>query len=161
RYKLEGMDDDWQDAGTRRQAFYNNLPPRTYHFRVIACNNSGVWNETGASLDFSVAPAYYQTAWFRLSGVAAFLILVSALYRLHLRRVARHFEVRMQERTRIAQDLHDTLLQGCLSASMQLHLLADNVPDDSPVKHPLTHIQQLMSRVIDEGRIALRGLRFS
>src|SRR5262249_30049499 len=70
RYKLEGWDRDWQDAGTRGQAFYSNLPPRDYRFRVIACNNSGVWNEAGASLDFSVAPAYYQTAWFRLACVA-------------------------------------------------------------------------------------------
>src|SRR6266481_308037 len=59
RYKLEGRDGDWQDAGTRRQAFYTDLPPRNYRFRVVACNNSGVWNETGALLDFSVAPAYY------------------------------------------------------------------------------------------------------
>ena len=67
QYKLEGYDRDWQDAGTRRQAFYSNLPPRNYTFRVKACNNSGVWNEAGASLDFFVAPAYYQTNWFRFS----------------------------------------------------------------------------------------------
>ena len=59
RYMLEGYDRDWQDAGKRRQAFYNNLPPGTYRFRVMACNNSGVWNETGTFLDFSIAPAYY------------------------------------------------------------------------------------------------------
>jgi len=58
RYKLEGWDRDWQDAGTRRQAFYTNLSPRKYRFRVTACNNSGVWNEAGTFLDFSVAPAY-------------------------------------------------------------------------------------------------------
>ena len=67
RYKLEGYDGDWQDVGNRRQAFYTNLSPTNYRFRVIACNNSGVWNETGASLNFSIAPAYYQTAWFRTS----------------------------------------------------------------------------------------------
>ena len=71
--KLEGWDRDWQDMGNRRQAFYNNLPPRNYRFRVIASNNSGVWNEAGAALDFSVAPAYYQTLWFRLTMVAAAL----------------------------------------------------------------------------------------
>src|SRR5262249_26715898 len=73
RYKLEGWDRDWQDAGTRRQAFYSNLPPRNYTFRVIASNNSGVWNEAGTSLPFSVAPAYYQTWWFRSLCVVAFL----------------------------------------------------------------------------------------
>ena len=72
KYKLEGHDRDWQDAGNRRQAFYNDLPPRHYRFRVMASNNSGVWNETGDTLEFSIAPAYYQTNWFRASLVAAF-----------------------------------------------------------------------------------------
>src|SRR5262249_13811756 len=116
RYLLEGHDRDWQDAGNRRQVFYNDLPPRNYRFRVIASNNSGVWNETGASLDFAIAPAYYQTTWFRLSMVATFLLLLAGLHQLRLRRVARQVEVRMEERvnerTRIARDLHDTLLQS-------------------------------------------------
>jgi PAS domain S-box-containing protein len=81
RYKLEGWDRDWQDAGTRRQAFYSNLPPRNYRFRVMACNNSGVWNEAGAFLDFSVAPAYYQTWWFRSLCVLVFLAIVYGAYR--------------------------------------------------------------------------------
>jgi PAS domain S-box-containing protein len=81
RYKLEGWDQDWQDAGTRRQAFYSNLPPRNYTFRVKACNNSGLWNEAGTSLDFSAAPAYYQTYWFRLSCFAAFVALLWTLHR--------------------------------------------------------------------------------
>jgi PAS domain S-box-containing protein len=81
RYKLEGYDRDWRDAGTRRQAFYSNLPPRNYTFRVKACNNSGVWNETGASLEFFVASAYYQTNWFRIVCVTAFIALLWALHR--------------------------------------------------------------------------------
>jgi PAS domain S-box-containing protein len=81
QYKLEGYDRDWQDAGTRRQAFYSNLPPRNYTFRVKACNNSGLWNEAGASLDFFVAPAYYQTNWFRLLCVAVLIALLWALHR--------------------------------------------------------------------------------
>jgi PAS domain S-box-containing protein len=81
QYKLEGYDRDWQDAGTRRQAFYTNLPPRSYTFLVKACNNSGVWNESGASLNFFVAPAYYQTNWFRLSCVAIFIALLWTLHR--------------------------------------------------------------------------------
>ena len=76
RYRLDGYDRDWHEAGTRRQAFYTDLPPGKYSFRVIACNSDGVWNENAAKLDFSVAPAYYQTNWFRalcaalLSGAA-------------------------------------------------------------------------------------------
>ena len=87
RYKLEGYDRDWQDAGTRRQAFYSNLPPRRYVFRVKACNNSGVWNEAGASLDFSVAPAYYQTNWFRLFCVVTFIALLWAVHRWRVHRL--------------------------------------------------------------------------
>src|SRR6266446_3419148 len=87
RYKLEGWDRDWQEAGTRRQAFYSNLPPRNYTFRVLACNNSGVWNEEGASLGFSIAPAYYQTTWFRVSCMAAFVALLSCIYRLRVRSI--------------------------------------------------------------------------
>jgi ligand-binding sensor domain-containing protein len=116
KYKLEGFDKDWQNAGTRRQAFYTNLPPKNYTFRVKACNNSGVWNEAGAFLDFSVAPAYYQTIWFRLSCVAALLALVWGLYQLRLQQLAREFNMRLDERvserTRIARELHDSLLQG-------------------------------------------------
>ena len=116
RYKLEGRDADWQDADTRRQAFYSDLPPRSYRFRVAACNNSGVWNEAGTFLDFSIAPTYYQTTWFRLSCVAAFLALLCALYQSRVHQLARQFNMRLEERvnerTRIARELHDTLLQN-------------------------------------------------
>ncbi len=87
RYKLEGLDADWQNVGTRRQAYYSNLAPRQYRFRVIACNNDGVWNDAGASVDFSIIPAYYQTTWFLVTCLAAFLALLWALYKLRLRRI--------------------------------------------------------------------------
>ena len=89
RYKLEGLDSDWQDAGNRRQAFFTNLAPGNYRFRVIASNNSGVWNNEGAALAFSVAPAYWQTRWFWALCVAAFAALLTALYRMRLSQVAR------------------------------------------------------------------------
>ena len=92
RYMLEGWDRDWQDAGTRRQAFYNNLPPRKYRFRVIACNNSGVWNEEGASLEFVIPPAWYQTNWFRALCAAAFLALLWAAYHIRVRQLRRQEE---------------------------------------------------------------------
>ena len=87
RYKLDGYDRDWQDPQTRRQAFYSNLRPRKYRFHVIASNNSGVWNETGAELDFNVAPAYYQTNWFRALYVLAFVALLWAAYRMRVRQL--------------------------------------------------------------------------
>jgi PAS domain S-box-containing protein len=89
RYKLEGIDTDWQSAGTRRQAFYTNLPPGKYRFHVIACNNDGVWNEEGARLDFVIAPAWYQTIWFRFLCVVAFLAFLWGLYQLRVQRLRR------------------------------------------------------------------------
>ena len=84
RYKLEGIDTDWQSAGTRRQAFYTNLPPGKYRFHVIACNNDGVWNEQGANLDFVITPAWYQTNWFRGLYVLAFFTLLWAAYQMRV-----------------------------------------------------------------------------
>ncbi len=116
KYKLEGQNQNWHEVINERQATYTNLAPRKYRFRVIASNNSGVWNETGDSLEFSVAPAYYQTNWFRASLVAAFFLALWALYRMRLRQIAQEFnarlEGRVEERTRVARDLHDTLLQS-------------------------------------------------
>ena len=91
RYRLDGHDRDWQDVGTRREAFYTDLGPGKYRFRVIATNNdsSGVWDEQGATLDFAVAPAFYQTAWFRSLGVFLFLAVLTGLYRLRLRHLER------------------------------------------------------------------------
>ena len=87
RYKLEGHDSEWQDPGTRRQAFYSDLPPANYRFRVIASNNDGVWNEEGATLAFSVAPAWFQTWWFRSGSLAALLALLWCIYRLRIRSI--------------------------------------------------------------------------
>ena len=116
RYKLEGVDKDWEDAGTRREAFYTRLGPGKYHFQVIACNNDGVWNEVGARLDFGIAPTWYQTNWFRIACVAGFLALMWELYQLRLQQLRKQFNVRLEERvnerTRIARELHDTLLQS-------------------------------------------------
>jgi signal transduction histidine kinase len=116
RYMLEGHDTEWQKPVTRRQAFYNDLAPGRYKFRVIACNNDGVWNEVGATLGFVVAPAWYQTIWFRVSCLIGFVVLLWALYQLRLQQLQQQFnmrwEARLGERTRIARELHDTLLQS-------------------------------------------------
>jgi signal transduction histidine kinase len=164
RYKLEGRDRDWQDAGNRRQAFYNNLPPRDYRFRVVACNNSGVWNETGAFLDFSVAPAYYQTTWFRLSCVAAFLALLWGLFQLRLRQLTREFnaglEARVNERTRIARDLHDTLLQGFQGLMFRLQAVRNMLPGrPSEAMQALDIALERGDKAIVEGRDTVADLR--
>jgi PAS domain S-box-containing protein len=87
RYKLEGQDPDWKEVVNEREAQYSNLAPGNYRFRVAACNNSGVWNEAGAFLDFSIAPAYYQTTWFRVSCMAALVALLWCIYRLRVRSI--------------------------------------------------------------------------
>src|SRR5262249_39726185 len=129
RVKLEGWDSDWQDMGNRRQAFYGNLAPRSYRFPVIAANNSGVWKEAGASFDFAIAPAYYQTTWFRATVVVAGVGMLWAAYRTRLRRLAHEFEERLQERItermRIARELHDTLLQSFQGLMLRLQVVDD------------------------------------
>jgi signal transduction histidine kinase len=163
RYKLEGHDQDWQGPVTRRQTFYNDLPPGKYTFRVIACNNDGVWNEEGAMVEFTIMPAFYQTSWFVLLCATAITLLIFAAYRWRVRWIAaqldRHFEERLAERTRIAQDLHDTLLQGVLSASMQLYVANDQLSEDAPAKPLVTRVLELMGHAVNEGRNTLRGLR--
>jgi PAS domain S-box-containing protein len=89
RFRLDGHDRDWQDAGTRREAFYTDLGPGKYRFRVTSSNDNGVWNEAGASLDFAIAPAFYQTAWFRSLGVFLFLALLAGFFRLRIRHLER------------------------------------------------------------------------
>lgn len=110
-------------------------------------------------------PRFWQTRWFQFFCILAILLVVLVLYRLRLRQLTRQlnvrFEERLSERTRIAQDLHDTLLQGFVSASMQLHVAADHLPADSPARAPLGRVLELMGQVIDEGRNAVRDLRSS
>jgi signal transduction histidine kinase/ligand-binding sensor domain-containing protein len=120
RYKLEGWDSDWKDVGNRRQAFYTGLGPGRYQFSVVASNNDGVWNEAGTSLDFSIAPAYYQTTWFRLAGVAVVLALFLALHHLRLRALAREFNVRERLRQLESDFAHKNRLttMGELTASL-------------------------------------------
>jgi signal transduction histidine kinase/ligand-binding sensor domain-containing protein len=164
RYRLEGKaGGDWQEAGARREAFFTNLSPGSYRFHVIACNNDGIWNQEGAALDFVILPAFHQTAWF--FGLCAALTagLAWSAYRWRVRQVRavldRRFEERLAERTRVARELHDTLLQGFLSASLQLHVAVDELSPGEPAKSRFDRVQQLMSQVIEEGRQALRGLR--
>jgi len=167
RYKLEGWDRDWQDAGNERKAFYSNLPPRKYRFRVMACNNSGVWNEAGTFLDFSVAPAYYQTTWFRLSCVAAFLALLGGLYQLRLRQLAREYDIRVEERvgerTRIARELHDSLLQGVQGLMFRLQAVRELLPGRAPAEaiEALDVALERGDKVIVEGRDTISDLRQS
>ena len=163
RYRLDGPDQDWSNEVALRQVEYTNLGPGKYRFRIVASNGLGAWNGPETVVPFVIEPALWQTWYFEFLCAALLLLIVFAVYRLrmaHLReQMNLRFQDRLIERTRIAQDLHDTLLQGVLSASMQLDLAEDQVPEDSPAKPLLRRVLQLMGQVTEEGRRALRGLR--
>jgi ligand-binding sensor domain-containing protein/signal transduction histidine kinase len=163
RYKLDGSDQGWSDTVASRQVAYKNLGPGTYVFRIVASNSVGLWNGPETSVPFVIEPAFWQTWWFRLACLAGCCLTIFAIYRLHIHQLTKRLNVgfreRLAERTRIAQELHDTLLQGVLSATLQLDVAEDQLPEDSPSKPLLKRVLQLMATVTEEGRNALRGLR--
>jgi signal transduction histidine kinase/ligand-binding sensor domain-containing protein len=158
RYQLEGLDSDWVDAGTRRSTFYNYVPPGNYCFRVTACNGDGVWNQSASSLALTVLPYFWQTPWFIGLGAGGLLVSVVGSVRLvekrklH-RRVKRLEQERMleQERTRIAQDLHDEMgARLCRISFMSAHARrAQDVPDE---------LKQQIAAISDDSREVLHSL---
>ena len=165
RYLLEGRDKGWQDPGLRRQAFYSDLRPGSYRFRVIASNNDGVWNETGATLDFKIAAAWYQTIWFRALCFVAGLVLLWAIYRVRVQRMARsmkaRFDERLAERTRIARDLHDTFLQTIQGSKLVADDALSATTDLSHMRQAMEKLSIWLGRATEEGRAALNSLRTS
>jgi len=166
RYKLEGHDGNWHEVVNDRQVQYTDLPPGDYHFRVMACNNSGVWNEEGTVLDFSIAPAYYQTIWFRLGLIVLFLALLWAAYMFRVRQLAMQFnrtlEARVSERTRIARDLHDTLLQSFQGLLLRFQSVLKMLPErPAEARQRLESALDQAAAAITEGRDAVQGLRMS
>jgi len=165
RYMLEGVDKGWQDAGPRREAFYTRLGPGQYHFRVIACNNDGVWNDQGVRLEFRIAPAWFQTSWFDALCACAFLLLLWTLYQLRLRQLRRQFhavvETRVDERTRIARELHDTLLQSFQGLTLNFQRARNLLPGRaSEAVQVLDAALDGAEQAIVEGRDAIHDLRF-
>ncbi len=163
RYKLDGADQNWSGIVTSREVTYNNLSPGRYQFRIIASNGENLWNGPQTAVAFVVERAFWQTWWFSALCVSAVILLLLAIYRLRMYQITRQlssrFHERLAERTRIARDLHDTLLQGVLSASMQLDLAEDQLPDDSPSKPRLKRVMELLGKVTEEGRGTLHALR--
>ena len=163
RYKLEGLDRDWQDVGTRREALYTNLGPGRYTFRVIASNNDGVWNDTGASIDFTIAPAFYQTRWFYALCAVACLGVLVALYRARMRQVAAQvrgrLEARLAERERIARDLHDTLLQGIQGLIWRFQAATDRIPSTEPARQLMEQSLDRADLLLAESRDKVKDLR--
>jgi ligand-binding sensor domain-containing protein len=163
RYKLEGHDLGWQEPETRRQAFYNDLRPGKYRFHVIACNNDGVWNDAGASLEFSVAPAWYQTNWFRALCVVAGGFIVCLIHRLRVRQISSaisaRFDERLAERTRMARELHDTFLQTIQGSKLVADDALDPSTDPIRMRRAMEQLSVWLGRATQEGRAALNSLR--
>ena len=164
KYMLGGQDPDWKEVINDRHAQYSNLPPRTYRFRVMACNNSGVWNEMGDTLQFSIDPAVYQTNGFRALCAAVFLALLWAAYKFRVHQVQRAFNMRLEERvgerTRVARELHDTLLQsfqGSLYCFQAARNLFSRRPDEA--LNMLGSAITSAENALAEGRDAIQNLR--
>jgi signal transduction histidine kinase/streptogramin lyase len=163
RYKLEGHDSDWQDPQTRRQAFYSDLSPGKYRFRVLGCNNDGVWNEAGSSLEFSLAPAFFQTTRFLILCAACFLAVLWLVYLLRMRQVAAGIRARMEERLgereRIARELHDTLLQSIQGLILRFHAVAKQIPAGEPIRQNIESALDRAEEAVTEGRERVLNLR--
>jgi signal transduction histidine kinase/ligand-binding sensor domain-containing protein len=166
RYWLDGVDTDWRELTAARQALYTNLRPRRYTFHVIAANNDGVWNESGASLSFVIPPAFAQTGWFLALCVAGGAAAVWALVRLRVRQVRRRLEQRMEdrlnERTRISRELHDSLLQGFQGLMFRLQAVRQLLPErPGDAAKFLDSAMQVGDQAMGEGRDAVQHLRAS
>jgi signal transduction histidine kinase/ligand-binding sensor domain-containing protein len=163
RYRLDGVDSDWQEAGARRNAYYSNLAAGDYHFRVAASDYSGKWTGQPTTAHFTIAPAVTETWWFKtLCG----LLLLSAAYvayRWHIgrmsRQMARRLQERVSERERIARELHDTLLQSVQSLILHTHAAVMKLPPKDAMRIQLETVLQQADDVVDEGRDRIRALR--
>ena len=166
RFRLDGQDPDWREVVNERTVHYSNLAPRDYRFRVVAANDNGVWNEQGDAIEFSIAPAYYQTNWFRALCVALAGAGLWTSWQVRLRQLARQLEMtlgaRVAERTRIARDLHDTLLQdfqGLLLMFESALKLLPNRPADA--RQRLEKALDQAMEATTQARSAIQGLRSS
>jgi signal transduction histidine kinase len=165
RYRLEGRDESWQESGSRRQSFYSDLRPGRYRFRVLASNSEGIWNEADAPLDIVVAPAWYQTTWFLVVSVTTSLLALWALYQLRIRQVARslnaRFDERLGERTRMARDLHDTLLQTVQGSKMVADNALSRSDADGDLRRAMEQVSTWLGQASAEGRAAVNAMRAS
>lgn len=165
RYRLDGVDKDWVEAGTRRQAFYTNLAPGAYHFQVIASNNDGVWNTVGASMDFEIPPRFTQSRWFLWLCVLSMIAVLWLLYHLRVSQLAARLRLRMnvriEERERIARELHDTLLQGVQGLIFRFQAIAAQISADQPARREMEHALDKADEMLAEGRDRVVNLRAS
>jgi signal transduction histidine kinase/ligand-binding sensor domain-containing protein len=164
RYRLEGLDRDWQDVGTRRQAYYTNLGPGTYRFRLEASNEDGVWGDREASLKISIEPFFYQTTWFLFASIVVGIVLLWLVYLYYLSRASRRLHQRLDERhaerDRIARELHDTFLQTLHVLVLKIHAASERLPE-SESRENIASALDFADHAIAEGRRRVSALRFA
>ncbi len=163
RYRLDGHDKEWQDVSKLRDAFYTDLPPGHYTFHVVASNGDGIWNQQETSLSFTILPAWYQTKAFLVFCLAGCSVAIFVAYRLRIRIVRREamsrYEDRLAERTRIARDIHDTLLQTIQGSKMLADTALAQLDESDEVQPRVQMLSTWLGNAMDEGRMALRSLR--
>jgi signal transduction histidine kinase len=162
RYQLSGVDSDWQDVESRRQAFYTNLGPGTYVFRVATANEENAWNNATADFSFTIKPTFFQTKWFLALCIlwVAALLWIAYLYRLRqvTRRLHQRLDERHAERERIARELHDTYLQAVQSLVFKVHGASRELPE-SQAKDKIVGALDLADEALLEGRNRVAALR--
>jgi signal transduction histidine kinase len=163
RYKLDGIDQNWQDAQGGQEAYFINVPPGTHHFHVIAANNDGVWNAQGATLAFVVSPAFTQTSWFLVLSVDGTAALIGLAFRFRVRQLAARMRVRLnerlRERERIARELHDKLLQSTQGLMLRVQAAANRIMPGDPAREVLDSALKRADEVIAEARDRVQDLR--
>ena len=165
QYRMDGVDSEWLDVDPPGHAVYSTIPAGTHSFHIRACNREGIWDRVGMVYIIRQQPHFYETTWFRLGTVATGLLLLVGLYRMRLRqataRLNARFDERLAERTRIARELHDTLLQTVQGSK----LVADNAlekPNDAGYLHQaMRQLSGWLGQATQEGRAALNSLRTS
>ena len=164
RYTLEGFDKHWIDAGPRRTAFYTNVPPGSYRFLVLAANNDGVWSARPAEVRFVIQPFYYQTSWFYALVALALAGSAYLVYYWRVRSVEAGYRAVLDERSRIAREIHDTLAQGYVAVTVQLELAerllaSSSASAISATRDQLRATRQLVRESLEEARSSIWNLR--
>jgi ligand-binding sensor domain-containing protein/signal transduction histidine kinase len=168
QYRMDDVDPVWLDADNSLTAVYTNIPVGMHAFRIRASNPDGVWDRSGVSFHVIQKPYFYETGWFRLVAVTAFVVILSGAYRFRLRQIRAQMSARLDERllerTRVARELHDTLLQSFQGVLLLFQAATDLLPvrpDVAKAKQCLDRAIHQAAQAITEGRNAIQGLRSS
>jgi ligand-binding sensor domain-containing protein/two-component sensor histidine kinase len=163
QYRMDGVDTEWLNSDSTRTAIYTNIPYGSHAFHIRATDSDGVWDRTGLAYEVTQQPYFYQKTWFRFLVLLTFILFFAGLYLLHVRQIVREvrgrLEERMNERERIARDLHDTLLQGFQGIVLRIHSVTQRIPTSDPTHEMLESALERADQVIAEGRDRVMDLR--